>query len=234
MTTKSRTVKIRKKVLEKNEAIADEIRQELHNRGITTLNFISSPGSGKTMLLEKTLEILKGDVGCAVIVGDQQTDNDARRLSGKGAEVRQIETGNACHLDAERVAPLLKKVLKPDTRLLFIENVGNLVCPAAFDLGEDAKIGLLSVTEGEDKPVKYPTLFSQAAVIVVTKVDLAPHVEWNRSMALRNLRKGAPGARIFLVSAKDGTGMDEWGRFLKKLAAKGAGVLAKTKGVIGR
>lgn len=211
-------VEVKKKVLEKNDLLADKVRRTLQKRGIASLNLISSPGSGKTMLLEKTLESLRGKVPCAVIAGDQETDNDARRLKGKGALVHQIRTQNTCHLDAGRVEDALDKVLKPETRLLFIENIGNLICPAAFDLGEDMKVALLSVTEGEDKPLKYPTVFSTAAVVILTKVDLAPYVEWNRKTALSNLKKIAPTARVFEVSAKEGQGMEKWITFLEEIA----------------
>ena len=214
---KSRTIKVEKKVLDKNDHIAQCTRDWLHSRAISTLNFISSPGSGKTMLLEKTLEMLTGRVPCAVIVGDQQTDNDAKRLSGKGAEVRQIETGHTCHLDAERVEKVLPEVIMHDTRLLFIENVGNLICPGAFDLGEDRKVVLLSVAEGEDKPLKYPSIFARAEVVILTKTDLAPHVEWDRKLALQNIRKAAPGAYVFELSAKTGEGMERWVDYLLTL-----------------
>ena len=205
-----RTVKVGKKVLDKNDMIAQSNRDWLHGKGVFSINLISSPGSGKTMLLEKTLERMQGRVACAVIVGDQQTDNDAKRLSGKGAEVRQIETGHTCHLDAERVKAVLSDVVGDNTRLLFIENVGNLICPGAFDLGEDRKVVLLSVTEGEDKPVKYPVIFSRVEAVIVTKTDLAPYVEWKREECLANIKKVAPGAPIFEVSAKTGEGMDKW------------------------
>jgi len=180
------------------------------------INLISSPGSGKTLLLERTLERLRGKVPCAVIVGDVQTDNDARRLDGKGAVVRQIETHGACHLDAERVGRLLPEVAA-DARLLFIENVGNLVCPAAFDLGEHFKVALLSTAEGEDKPVKYPALFAAAPVVVLTKMDLAPHLDWSLTQCREHLRRIHPGVFVFELSARTGQGMDAWIDYLMKL-----------------
>jgi len=155
-----------------------------------------------------------------VITGDQRTDNDARRLQGKGAPVRQIETVNSCHLDAEQVGRLLPEVAGGGVRLLFIENVGNLVCPSAFDLGESFKIALLSTTEGEDKPVKYPTLFSAAPVAVLTKMDLAPHLDWSVAACRAALRQVRPGVFIFELSAKTGLGMDAWLDYLVKLVDK--------------
>ena len=212
-----RSVQVGEKVLKRNDEVASENRRYLQERGIKSLNMISSPGSGKTLLLERTLEMLRGEIACAVIVGDQQTDNDARRLAGRGAPVQQIETGNTCHLDAQRVAPCLAKVISADTRLLFIENVGNLICPGSFDLGEDQKVVLLSVTEGEDKPAKYPAIFSRAAAVVITKIDLVPHLDWDRGRCLRYLEKVAPGAAIFELSAKSGEGMPAWIQYLKHL-----------------
>jgi hydrogenase nickel incorporation protein HypB len=168
--------------------------------------------------LERTLEGLRGKVSCAVITGDQRTDNDARRLQGKGAPVRQIETVNSCHLDAEQVGRLLPEVAGQGVKLLFIENVGNLVCPSAFDLGESFKIALLSTTEGEDKPVKYPTLFSSAPVAVLTKMDLVPHLDWSVAACRAALRQVRPGVFIFELSAKSGQGMEAWLDYLVKLA----------------
>jgi len=155
-----RRIVVEQSVLARNDALAARNRQWLDEHGVVAVNLISSPGAGKTALLEKTLDRLAGEVKCAVITGDQQTDNDARRLRGRGAAVMQIQTRSACHLNAGQIAKALPRVVKPGTRLLFIENVGNLVCPAAFDLGEHFKIALLSTAEGEDKPLKYPTLFA--------------------------------------------------------------------------
>lgn len=213
-----RTVPLERKVLAENDAQAEANRKWLSQHGVTAINLISSPGTGKTLLLERTLERLRGRVSCAVITGDQCTDNDARRLMGKGAPVRQIETVNSCHLDAERVGALLPEVAGNGVKLLFIENIGNLVCPAAFDLGEHFKVALLSTTEGEDKPVKYPTLFSMAPVVVLTKMDLAPHLDWNLSRCREYLRQIHPGVFIFELSARTGQGMDAWIEYLEKLA----------------
>ena len=178
---------------------------------------MSSPGTGKTRLLERTLDALRGRISCAVITGDVRTDHDARRLAGRGAPVAQIETVHACHLNAEQVRAALPRVIQPDTRLLFIENVGNLVCPAAFDLGEHIKLALLSVTEGEDKPAKYPGLFVLAQAIVLTKLDLAAAAEWDRDAARRTLQQVRPGVPVFEVSAKTGAGFDGWLGYLRAL-----------------
>jgi len=213
-----RTIALEQKILSENDARAETNRAWLAERGVAAINLISSPGTGKTLLLERTLDRLKGRVKCAVITGDQRTDNDARRLQGKGAEVRQIETLNACHLDAERVGRLLPEVCAGGVKLLFIENVGNLVCPAAFDLGESFKVALLSTAEGEDKPVKYPTLFALAPVVVLTKMDLAPHLDWSLSKCREYLRRIHPGVFIFELSAKTGQGLDAWIDYLEKLA----------------
>jgi len=210
-------VVLEKKILSRNDEIAAKNRQWLAERGVVAVNMISAPGSGKTLLLERTLERLRNRIACAVITGDQQTDNDARRLQGKGAEVRQIETVSACHLDAERVGLLLPELVQDEIRLLFVENVGNLICPSAFDLGETFKMALLSATEGEDKPLKYPVLFSMAAVTVLTKMDLAAHLDWNVKECRENLRRVHPGMCLFELSAKTGDGMDAWIDYLVRL-----------------
>jgi len=213
----ARVFTLERKVLARNDEAAARNREWLAARSVAALNLISAPGSGKTLLLERTLERLRGRIGCAVITGDQQTDNDARRLQGKGAPVRQIETVSACHLDAERVGELLPEVVTDGVRLLFIENVGNLVCPSAFDLGENFKVALLSSAEGEDKPVKYPSLFAQAPVVVLTKMDLAPHLDWDVRKCRDYLRRVHPGVYIFELSARTGQGMDEWIDYLERL-----------------
>jgi hydrogenase nickel incorporation protein HypB len=212
-----RRVELETRVLARNDEAAARNRALLVRRGVAAVNLISSPGSGKTLLLERTLEALAGEIRCAVVVGDQQTDNDARRLVGRGAPVRQIETRSSCHLAAEQVGGLLEEVLEEGTRLLFVENVGNLVCPAAFDLGERNKVALLSVTEGDDKPAKYPVLFHDAPVVVITKIDLRPHVDWDRERCLAAIRALRPDARIFEVSARTGEGLDAWFGYLRSL-----------------
>jgi len=170
------------------------------------------------MLLEKTLEHLRKKICCAVITGDQQTDNDARRLQRKGAKVVQIETFSSCHLDAARIAQVLPEIVDEKTQLLIIENVGNLICPVAFDLGEDFRVALLSTTEGEDKPLKYPSLFSCAAVTVLTKTDLIPHLDWDLKVFRSTLQRVHPGAFVFELSALTGTGMDAWLEYLIRLS----------------
>lgn len=212
-----RIITLEQKILSENDRQADANRNWLSKHGVTALNLISSPGSGKTLLLEKTLEALKGRTKCAVIAGDLQTDNDARRLAGKGADVRQIQTVSACHLSAGQIRPLLPELADNGTKLLFIENVGNLVCPSAFDLGEAFKISILSVTEGEDKPLKYPSLFTLTPVVVISKMDLLPHLDCSIASIRENLRKVRPGVLIFEVSAKTGQGMTEWTAYLAQL-----------------
>lgn len=212
-----RVVELERKVLEKNDSFADENRRFFEERGIVVVNIISSPGSGKTMLLEKTLDRLNGKIPCAVIVGDIQSDNDAKRLQGKGAKVFQIETKSSCHLNAEQIAKFLPKVIDENTKILFIENVGNLVCPAAFDLGESFKIALLSIPEGEDKPVKYPVIFSNAKLVIITKNDLLPYIDCDVKKMRKFIRQNNPGVFIFELSAKTGEGMDAWIEYLAKL-----------------
>lgn len=213
----TRVVTLERRILSKNDERAARNRLWLAERGVVALNLISAPGTGKTFLLERTLERLSGTVRCAVIAGDQKTDNDARRLRGKGATVVQIETLSACHLDADRVGQVLPEVVTEGTRLLFIENVGNLVCPTAFDLGEHFKVALMSVTEGEDKPVKYPSLFTLAPVVVLTKTDLIPHLDWDLAKCRSFLNKVHPGVFVFELSARTGAGMDAWTDYLRKL-----------------
>lgn len=210
-------ITLERRILTENDERARANRRLLEERKVVAINLISSPGSGKTLLLEKTLERLNGKICCAVIAGDQVTGNDSRRLEGKGAHVRQIETASVCHLDAEMVGRLLPEMTGGGVRLLFIENVGNLVCPAAFDLGENVKVALLSVTEGEDKPIKYPSLFSQAPVTILTKLDLVPHLDWNIDLCRSHLRRINPGVLLLELSAGTGEGMDAWIRYLLEL-----------------
>ena len=197
-------------ILAHNEAIASRNRDWLQARQICAINLISSPGSGKTALLEATLDRLAGRVSCAVLTGDQQTDRDAQRLAGRGVPVHQIETGAACHLSAQQVADHLPTHVPAGTQLLFIENVGNLVCPAVFDLGETLQVTLLSTTEGEDKPLKYPTPFQRADALVLTKLDLVPHLDWDADRCHQHLRAVQPAAPLFELSAHSGEGVDAW------------------------
>lgn len=214
---KTRVVKAKRNILARNDEAATRNRDWLAGNGVIAINMISSPGTGKTFLLEKTLELLQNEVRCAVITGDQQTDNDARRLQGKGAAVCQIETQGSCHLNAEMIEKVLTDVVHPDVQLLFIENVGNLVCPTAFDLGENFKLALLSTTEGEDKPEKYPRLFTDARTVVLTKMDLAPHLDWDVSTCRNHIERLNPGVQIIELSARTGDGMDHWIAYLKGL-----------------
>ena len=202
-----RTVPVQKSALELNQRLADQNRGWFRAKGLKVFNLLSSPGSGKTALLERTLRTLPR---AAAIVGDLQTENDADRLRATGAQAVQIVTGATCHLDAHMVAHALEKLDVADLETLFIENVGNLVCPASYDLGEAKRVVLLSVTEGEDKPLKYPVIFRNADLVLVTKTDLAAAVGFDREKALASIRQTAPRAQILEVSAKTGAGCDAW------------------------
>ena len=202
-----RTVPVQKSALELNQRLADQNRGWFRAKGLKVFNLLSSPGSGKTALLERTLRAVPR---AAAIVGDLQTENDADRLRATGAQAVQIVTGATCHLDAHMVAHALEKLDVAGLETLFIENVGNLVCPASYDLGEAKRVVLLSVTEGEDKPLKYPVIFRNADLVLVTKTDLAPAVGFDREKALAAIRQTAPRAQILEVSAKTGAGCDDW------------------------
>jgi hydrogenase nickel incorporation protein HypB len=212
-----RTVELQARLLDQNDRRAAENRAALKARGIRTLNFVSSPGAGKTALLERTLDALAGEVRCAVLVGDLETDNDARRLRRPGVPVAQITTGGTCHLDASMIARGLTALPLEGVRLLFIENVGNLVCPASFDLGENRRITLLSCTEGEDKPLKYPPIFTSAHAVILNKIDVAAALGFDRAAALANIRRVAPQAEVFELSARTGEGFDSWLAYLRGL-----------------
>ena len=217
-----RMVQIEQDILAKNNAYAARNRQSLAERGIFALNLVSSPGSGKTTLLCKTIAMLDGQA-VAVIEGDQQTSQDAERIRATGAPAIQINTGRGCHLDAHMVGHAMEKLgLTPDS-LLMIENVGNLVCPAAFDLGEAHKVVILSVTEGEDKPIKYPDMFRAASLMLLNKIDLLPHLDFDVDAAIGFARRVNPHIRVVRVSATSGEGMGEWLDFLREgLAGAGA------------
>ena len=203
----TRLVDVRKPALELNQRFADQNRGWFRAKGLKTFNLLSSPGSGKTALLERTLRALPR---AAAIVGDLQTENDADRLRAAGAQAIQIVTGATCHLDAHMVAHALERLDATHLDVLFIENVGNLVCPASYDLGEDKRVVLLSVTEGEDKPLKYPVIFRRADLVVVSKIDLAEAVGFDRAKAWAAIRQTAPHAEILETSAKTGAGFDAW------------------------
>jgi hydrogenase nickel incorporation protein HypB len=214
MSAHTRIVEIRTKILKQNDVAARALRERFESAGVFTVSFVSSPGSGKTMLLEKTLVALREQYRVAALVGDLATDNDARRLARSEVPVRQITTGTVCHLEAEMVRTALDDWSLEELDFLFIENVGNLVCPASYDLGEAMRVVVFSVTEGEDKPLKYPTIFNTADVAVITKADLAAAVDFDAAEALKNIEAVRPGMQVLTVSAKRGEGMIEWLRLL--------------------
>ena len=219
MTT--RIVELRRGILKKNDELARGLRSQFETAGVLVLNLVSSPGTGKTEFLQRTLkELVNASARAAALVGDLETDNDARRLSASGAPVRQINTHGICHLEAEMISKHLDGWNLSDLDYLFIENVGNLVCPSSYDLGEKIRVALLSVTEGEDKPLKYPTMFNSSDVAVITKIDIAEAVGFDRPAALKNIKEIRPGIRIFETSAKTGVGMAEWYAYLAQAQSK--------------
>jgi len=211
-------VPLERKVLNENDRLAADLRQGFQRHGTLCVNLISSPGSGKTMLLERTLESFEPGRRIAVLTGDIQTDNDAQRLARYGFPVRQISTGGACHLDARMVTTALAEWQPDAIDLLLIENVGNLVCPTSYDLGEEARVVVLSVTEGEDKPLKYPATFHSADLVVLNKVDLLPYVPFRMDLAREYIRRVQPKAAIVEVSCTSGAGLDTWRQWLDALA----------------
>ncbi|MGI8917826.1 MAG: hydrogenase nickel incorporation protein HypB [Pyrinomonadaceae bacterium] len=211
MSTQPRLVEVRQNVLKQNDLQARSLRARFEAAGVFVLSLVSSPGAGKTTLLEKTLKRLQSNgVRVAALVGDLATENDAARLARSEAPVKQIITGTVCHLDADMVERSLAGWNLDEIDYLFIENVGNLVCPSSYDLGESLRVVLMSVTEGEDKPLKYPTIFNSADVAVITKMDLAEAVEFDRPAALHNIQSVRPGMEIIELSAKTGAGVDEF------------------------
>jgi hydrogenase nickel incorporation protein HypB len=206
----TRLVEVRTKILKENDVVARALRQAFRDAGVYVVSLVSSPGAGKTMFLEMTLLLLRDKYRVAALVGDLATDNDARRLARAEVPVKQITTGTTCHLEAEMVRTALSGWNLRDLDLLFIENVGNLVCPASYDLGENLRLVLFSVTEGEDKPLKYPTIFNTADLAVITKTDLAEVTEFDWAAARQNIETVRPGMPILGVSAKGGTGMSDW------------------------
>lgn len=209
-----RVVEVRRSILEKNERLAERNRGYFEAKGLLVLNVLSSPGSGKTTFLCETVRRLQGRLKAAVVVGDLATDNDAQRFRAAGAPVVQVTTGTVCHLEAEMVSKAVNRLDLADAQLLLIENVGNLVCPASYDLGETLRVVLISVTEGEDKPLKYPPMFQAADVVVVSKTDIAEVCGYDRELGLRNIGRAAPQAKVFEVSAKTGQGMKQWEELL--------------------
>jgi hydrogenase nickel incorporation protein HypB len=207
-------VPLEKKVLSENDRIAAELRRRFNEHGILCLNFVSSPGAGKTALLERTLDAFPRDQRVAVLTGDIQTDNDAVRLARFGFPVRQITTGGTCHLDARMIEKALADWRLEDLDLLFIENVGNLVCPSSYDLGEAAKVVVLSVPEGEEKPLKYPSMFIRSELLILNKIDLLPYVPFNITKARENAQKVHPGIKTIEVSCVTGEGLPQWQHWL--------------------
>jgi hydrogenase nickel incorporation protein HypB len=210
MSEHPRLVQVRQRVLKQNDAAARALRARFHDSRTFVVSLVSSPGAGKTAFLEHVLSRLRERFRVAALVGDLATDNDARRLARSGAPARQITTGTVCHLEADMVSSALEGWSLDELDFLFIENVGNLVCPSTFDLGEDLRLVLFSVTEGEDKPLKYPTIFNTADVALITKTDLANAVEFDASAAHRSIHAVRPGMEVFEVSVKSGDGMDRW------------------------
>ncbi|ACC76249.1 hydrogenase nickel incorporation protein HypB [Paraburkholderia caribensis] len=208
--TNGRHIQLERDILHENNHYAGANRERLCQRGVFALNLVSSPGSGKTSLLVRTVSALKGTLPVAVIEGDQQTANDAERVRAAGAPAVQINTGKGCHLDAHMVGHALDQLPQNEGGLLLIENVGNLVCPASFDLGEAHKVVVLSVTEGEDKPLKYPDMFAAARLMLLNKTDLLPHLDFDVNKACGYARRVNPSIKIFCVSARTGEGFEHW------------------------
>jgi hydrogenase nickel incorporation protein HypB len=217
-------VEIEKKVLNENQLLAEQLRERYRAHGVCCINLISAPGSGKTLLLERTLERLTPETRVAVLTGDLQTENDAKRLARFGFPVKQIITGGTCHLDAKMIGKHLQGWDIDKLDLLVVENVGNLVCPSSYDLGEDCKIVLLSTTEGEDKPLKYPSIFAKSALMLLTKIDLLPYVPFDAELARENARRVNPQIEIIDLSSTTGDGLDRWMEWLQRQQLKKAGV----------
>jgi len=213
--SQARMVQIERDILGRNNALAANNRRFLVEHGIFALNLVSSPGAGKTTLLVETIKALRG-TPIAVIEGDQQTSFDADRIRATGVRAVQINTGKGCHLDASQIGHALEHLAPADDSVLFIENVGNLVCPAAFDLGEASKVVVLSVTEGEDKPLKYPDMFAASSLMLLNKIDLLPHVHFNVARAIEYARRVRPGIEVLQVSATTGSGMDAWTSWVRR------------------
>src|ERR1700689_1399167 len=220
MNSAPRMIEVRQNVLKQNDIVARALRERFRQAGVLAISLVSSPGSGKTAFLEKLLTALHSSYKVAALVGDLATENDAARLARSEAPVKQIITGTVCHLEAAMIERALADWDLSQLEFLFIENVGNLVCPSSYDLGEDLRLVLLSVTEGEDKPLKYPTIFNSADVAVITKSDLAAAVEFDETAALRNIQAVRPGMEVFKTSAKTGEGMAEYLGYLEHWRAR--------------
>jgi hydrogenase nickel incorporation protein HypB len=217
MSPEPRMVEVRKNILKQNDVIARALRERFRDEGFLAVSLVSSPGSGKTTFLERTLTLLRPHCRVAALVGDLATENDAQRLARSGAPVKQITTGTLCHLEASMIQKALDGWDVGNLDFLFVENVGNLVCPSSYDLGEDLRLVLLSVTEGEDKPLKYPTIFNSADVAVITKMDLAAAVDFDEPALNQNIQAVRPRMQTLKVSAKTGEGMQEFLDYLHKL-----------------
>jgi hydrogenase nickel incorporation protein HypB len=218
-----RTIEVRERLMARNDELAALVRRRLEAAGVTAFNLVSSPGSGKTALLERTLAALGGELEIAVVTGDVQTQNDADRLARHTTRlVQAVVTGGACHLDASQVTEALDAIALERTDLLFVENVGNLVCPASWDLGEQAKIVVFSVTEGEDKPLKYPKMFRMSRYAILNKIDLLPVLDFDLDLAMANARAVNPEIEFFLTSARTGEGLERWFDFLRSRVASRA------------
>jgi hydrogenase nickel incorporation protein HypB len=214
VSAKTRMIEVRENVLKQNDIVARALRQRFQDAGVFVVSMVSGPGAGKTALLEKILTVLRTQFRVAALVGDLATENDALRLARSRAPVKQIITGTVCHLEAAMVRNALEDWKLDELDFLFIENVGNLVCPSSYDLGEDLRLVLMSVTEGEDKPLKYPTIFNSADVALITKIDLATAVEFDSLAANRNIQAVRPAMTVFDVSTKSGSGTEEFLDFL--------------------
>jgi hydrogenase nickel incorporation protein HypB len=223
-----RVIEVRERVMAQNDLIAAEVRRRLDEAGVPSLNLMSSPGAGKTLLLERTLAELAPTLRIATVVGDVQTQNDADRLSRHTSRlVQAVVTGGACHLDARQVSTALDAIDLSDTDLVFIENVGNLVCPASWDLGQTSDVVLFAVTEGEDKPLKYPKMFRRSRYALITKVDLLPHLDFDIDTAIGYLRDVNPDVEIVLTSARSGQGLDAWYDILRQHVRRAAHRIAE-------
>lgn len=213
--SQARMVRIEQDILSKNNQYAAANRDYFSRHGLLALNLVSSPGSGKTTLLTKTIDLARAEFEMSVIEGDQQTSHDAERIRATGVNALQINTGKGCHLDAHMIGHALENLKPEDQSVLFIENVGNLVCPAGFDLGEAHKVAILSVTEGEDKPLKYPDMFHAADLMILNKIDLLPYVDFNLEQCIQYAKQVNPRIKILQLSAKTGAGMDSWIQWIK-------------------